>query len=251
MAGVGMSGAVATSKSLRADQHPEFLRTRRSDVHAVDRGSPFAYVALQLQSLVADLVAGAALRDGAKVLDYGCAGSPYRGLLPPNVEYAGADLEGNDVADVRLRPDGSVPLPNDWADVVLSTQVLEHVADPAGYLAECARILKPGASLVLTTHGMMYLHRDPEDYWRWTCDGLARVVTQAGLVVEDQRGLLGLVPSALQFLQDGSVRRIPVPLRKPYVAAFQGLIAWSDRRSSDQSRRENGLVLGVRATCPA
>jgi SAM-dependent methyltransferase len=246
-----VSRSPALAPAAGVDGHPGFLRRRRRDVHATNPGSPFAYVARQLEALVNELIHRAAPLAGSRVVDYGCADAPYRELLPSNVEYLGADLAGNDVADIVLLPDGSLPLPDDSADLMLSTQVLEHVADPVGYLAECARVLKPHGSLVLTTHGIMYLHRDPEDYWRWTCDGLARIVTQAGLVVEEQRGLLGLVPAALQLFQDGSLARVPASLRKPYVVAFQRLIAMSDRRSSEQSRRENGLVIGLRASSPA
>ncbi|MBV8159989.1 MAG: methyltransferase domain-containing protein, partial [Acidimicrobiia bacterium] len=67
---------------------------------------------------------------GARVLDYGCAARPYRALFGPGVEYVGADLAGNALADVLLNDDGSVPLPDAQFDLVLSTQVLEHVADP-------------------------------------------------------------------------------------------------------------------------
>jgi 2-polyprenyl-6-hydroxyphenyl methylase/3-demethylubiquinone-9 3-methyltransferase len=42
-----------------------------------------------------------------------------------------------------------VPLADGCADVVLAGEILEHVADHAGVLAECARLLRPGGVLVL------------------------------------------------------------------------------------------------------
>ncbi len=43
----------------------------------------------------------------------------------------------------------AVPLADGCADVVLAGEILEHVADHAGVLAECARLLRPGGVLVL------------------------------------------------------------------------------------------------------
>ena len=53
-------------------------------------------------------------------------------------------------------------------DAVLSTQVLEHVADPGALPAERFRVLRPGGRLLLSTHGIFVYHPDPDDYWRWT-----------------------------------------------------------------------------------
>jgi SAM-dependent methyltransferase len=225
---------------------PGYLAERGPDVHRASPASPFAHVARRLRVVVGDLVRAAALDAGATVVDLGCADAPYRDLVG-DAAYVGVDLPGNRRADVELHPDGTVPLPDGSADLVLSTQVLEHVADPAGYLAECARLLRPGGQLVLTTHGIMYLHRDPTDYWRWTCDGLVRVVEAAGLEVVERRGVLGLVGASLQLLQAGVAKRAPRVVRTPLVVAFQALIALADRATSEEARWENGLVLAVRA----
>jgi SAM-dependent methyltransferase len=227
-----------------------YLEDRGPDVHQTSLRAPFGIVARRLRAVVGDLVTEAALPAGAVVVDYGCADMPYRDLLP-GVDYRGVDLPGNPKATVELTADGRVPLPDGTADLVLSTQVLEHVRDPRLYLEECARLLRPGGTLVLSTHGIMYLHRDPTDYWRWTCDGLALVVEDAGLEVGEVRGVLGLAGAALQLLQPVIVRRLPRPLRVGVVALFQVLIASTERVTSEVGRRENGLVLAVRATKPA
>jgi 2-polyprenyl-6-hydroxyphenyl methylase/3-demethylubiquinone-9 3-methyltransferase len=36
-------------------------------------------------------------------------------------------------------------------DIVLALEVIEHVADPAQFLADCARLLAPGGLLVMAT----------------------------------------------------------------------------------------------------
>jgi SAM-dependent methyltransferase len=230
---------------------PEYLKTRRADVRWKTRWAPFSYVARQLEATVGALVNRAQLAPGARVLDYGCADQPYRSLLPAGVSYVGADLLGNPVADIELLSDGTVPIPDASVDMVLSSQVLEHVADPTLYLHECLRVTRPGGSLVLTTHGIMYDHADPHDYWRWTGEGLRKVVTDSGFAVVELTGILGLAAAALQLFQDGTGGRLPRSLRRPYVFVMQSLISLMDRLYSDQTRASSPLVLAILAVKPS
>lgn len=229
----------------------QFLSSRPGEVHSLAPWDPFSYVAAQLESLVKDLARPTALASGARVLDYGCATQPYRSLFGAEVLYLGADLPGNPLAEVELLSDGTVPLPDSSFDMVLSTQVLEHVVDPARYLSECYRLLKPGGSMALSTHGIMYYHPDPVDYWRWTSAGLVKVVEDAGLRVTAVRGVLGLAAASLQLFQWATLGHLPSRARRPYTILMQHLIAVSDRRHSDMSRVHNALVLGVQAMKPA
>src|SRR3954468_8909889 len=93
----------------------------------------------------------------AVLVDLACGG----GLMAPHVARLGyrpvgahrgrAGLRGareHGVTPVR----GSVlavPLADGCADVVLAGEVLEHVADDDQVIAECARLLKPGGTLVI------------------------------------------------------------------------------------------------------
>ena len=226
---------------------PRFLPWRRDHVHSTRPWSQFAYVNDRLMHMVESLTRAATLPRGARVLDYGCADRPYRAVFGPDVDYVGADIPGNPAADVELRPDGTVPLPDASFDLVLSTQVLEHVESPTMYLSECFRLLRPGGTLVLSTHGIMYYHRDPEDYWRWTPAGLRRVVTERGFDVVELRGLLGLAAAALQLFQDGTYWFVPRLTRRPYALIMQRLIAFADRRYSETMRAENSWTIAVRA----
>jgi SAM-dependent methyltransferase len=88
-----------------------------------------------------------------------------------------ANLDFPFTSDSRLPPEAG-----DY-DFVLSSQVLEHVLDPAVYLSECFRVLKPGGKLLVTTHGTFWDHACPHDYWRWTAYGLRQAVENAGFGV--------------------------------------------------------------------
>src|SRR3954454_3306352 len=151
------------------------------------------------------------------------------------------------MAERRLHDAALVPLPDGAADAVLSTQVLEHVTDPGVYLDECHRLLRPGGSLLLSTHGIMYYHRDPEDYWRWTSPGLTSVVEARGFTVKEQYGVLGLAAAALQLYQDATVGHVPRAVRRLYVLALQVAIRRADMRQTPHAPIDHGLVIAVHA----
>lgn len=122
-----------------------------------------------------------------RLLDVGCGAQPYRPLLPKSVEYLGidtADAEahfGYAMPDTRYFPAGQPwPVDDAWADTVLATETMEHVPDPAGFLRECARALKPSGLLVLTVPFAARWHFIPHDYWRYTPASLSLLLTAAG-----------------------------------------------------------------------
>jgi 2-polyprenyl-6-hydroxyphenyl methylase/3-demethylubiquinone-9 3-methyltransferase len=94
---------------------------------------------------------------GAVLVDLACGG----GLMAPHVARLGYRHVGVDlgVPGLRLARDhgvlpvrGSVlavPLADGCADVVVAGEILEHVEDDVGVLAECARLLRPGGTLVI------------------------------------------------------------------------------------------------------
>jgi len=121
------------------------------------------------------------------LLDYGCGVSPYRHLFPNSI-YRRADAMDADDLDYRIGEDQSIPEKPETFDLILSTQVLEHVPEPQLYLAECHRLLRRGGRLILSTHGTFEEHGMPYDFRRWTVEGLKNELVAAGFdIVEYYR----------------------------------------------------------------
>ena len=234
--------------------HPapgRFQADRPTDLRRPNRGHRLGYIIEALPAGLEALARDLDVPPQARVLDFGCADQPYRHFFSSTIDYVGADLPGNPQADVEIQPDGTVPVEDGSVDAVLSTQVLEHVEDPATYLAECARVLKPNGRLLLSTHGMMVWHPDPVDLWRWTGEGLQRAVADAGLEVERFEGIMGLTATGLQFVQDGMLGRVPARARPLLIRTAQWLIARVDRAETPEDRRNNALVFALVARKPA
>lgn len=142
----------------------------------------------------------------SRVLDYGCGGSPYRALFGDCL-YHRADLIGG--ADLDFEYDADARLPSELMnyDCVLSSQVLEHVQDPANYLKECYRVLRSGGRLILTTHGSFEDHACPHDYWRWTTQGLHQIIEEAGLKVKEMKKMT-TGPRGVVFLSEREFHRL-------------------------------------------
>jgi len=55
-----------------------------------------------------------------------------------------------------------IPLENQSRDVIVSFETIEHLNDPAAFLQECARVLVPGGTLLLSTpNDLASRHRNP------------------------------------------------------------------------------------------
>jgi SAM-dependent methyltransferase len=131
---------------------------------------------------------------GGHLLDLGCGSGELARLLaqagyqvtgcdiaPLMLEQALAADQGQRVRWVRLDPRWrTLPLPPDSLDAVVAASVLEYVPDPRGVLRECARVLRPGGTLLCTvpdvTHPVRWLEGP---FWLAAGTPLARAAGRA------------------------------------------------------------------------
>jgi SAM-dependent methyltransferase len=165
----------------------------------------------------------AARRDARpRLLDIGCGIKPYAPFFATAVsEYVGVDI-ANPAAELEGTVE-DIPVPDASFDLVLCTQTLEHVADPARAVRELRRVVAPGGRVLASTHGVQVYHPDPDDYWRWTHAGLERLFRENGswsaVTVKPGAGTAATVGMLVATLIWFLAKRAHVrPLSWPFVA---------------------------------
>ena len=152
---------------------------------------------------------GVSVKPGMKVVDIGCGDGGYSNFC----SRRGADVTFIDIQESKVRElearlkdiakgritgivseCNPIPLPNDYADLVISTEVLEHVRDPEAVLREIVRIGKPDALYLLTVpdaRGENLLKtmvhpsyfEEPNHIQIFTSDDFERLVLSCGLEI--------------------------------------------------------------------
>jgi SAM-dependent methyltransferase len=218
------------SQDYRHNASEAIQRTKPSLFH------PRYYYLLQLKKLV-EYAYNKYLVKEEVLIDYGCGSMPYKELFQQKVkEYKGADLSENPQIQIKLDPQGHLICDDASANIVLSTQVLEHVDNPNLYLREAYRVLKKDGLLLLTTHGYWMYHPDPYDYWRWTSAGLKKVVSDNGFEVIDFRGIIGRSAMGLQLFQDGLMFKVPRFIKPIFIFIMQSLISLFDKTTKQGTK---------------
>lgn len=114
---------------------------------------------------------------GARVLDVGAGEARYRSLFE-HCEYKTQDFgqyggntsgllaEGWHYAPLDYVCDAAdIPVPDASFDVVLCTEVLEHVPEPIRVVREIARILRPGGRAFVSAPLGSGLHQEPYHFY--------------------------------------------------------------------------------------
>jgi SAM-dependent methyltransferase len=145
-----------------------------------ERGPIFEFVAAAAETT----------RPGARVLDVGAGSAPYRELFE-HAEYMTADWEQSvhvegGPPDMTASAE-ALPIEDRSFDVVLNTQVLEHVPEPKRVLGELHRVLVEDGRLHLTVPLVWELHELPHDYYRYTPSSLAYLLADVGFTDVDIR----------------------------------------------------------------
>jgi SAM-dependent methyltransferase len=132
-----------------------------------------------------------------RTLDLGAQNGPYAAHFPRRVA-----LDLHPAASIHLRGDAlALPFVAAAFDVVLCTEVLEHLTDPQHAIDEMFRVLKPGGQLLLTTRFLFPIHDAPHDYFRFTKYGLRHLLRRFDeLRIEEETDSVGALAVLVQRL---------------------------------------------------
>lgn len=170
-----------------------------------------------------------------RLLDLGCGVRPFRPLYDRLIGHSvgmDAPFSPHDMGTIDVHALGhSLPFKDGVFDVVLCTEVLEHVPDPEKVLREISRVLKESGCLVMTTPFLVPLHEDPYDFYRYTVYGLKHLCHKHGFQVDRLTPFSGLLGVTISFLVQiqlklwygvWKVTRIPgvYTIFNPFIFAF-------------------------------
>lgn len=142
---------------------------------------------------------------GVTVLETGCGEGYGAGLIGRHAERVVAlDYDREAITAAAARYPGvtaaranlaALPARSGSVDVVVNFQVIEHLWDQAGFLAECRRVLRPGGRLLVTTPNRLTFTPDsdtplnPYHTRELAPSELDKLLREAGFAVELSHGL--------------------------------------------------------------
>jgi len=147
---------------------------------------------------------------GVVLLDLGCGTRPFRDLyercatlcIGTDVPFSQHDMSAVDVYSIAH----ALPFGDAVFDIVLCTEMLEHVPDPEAVLSEIQRVLKPGGCLIMTTPFLVPLHEEPYDFFRYTSHGLRHLCARASLEIGLITPFAGLTGVVISFLVQAQLK---------------------------------------------
>jgi SAM-dependent methyltransferase len=124
--------------------------------------------------------------DGARALDLGCGGQPFRRILEDRgYRYVSVDAQDpRGVVDFIAEIDRDLPpalLAKGPFDFILCTELLEHVADWNKAFQNIGLLLKQGGGALVTCPHFYVMHEVPFDFWRPTVYALRYYAERVGL----------------------------------------------------------------------
>ena len=134
------------------------------------------------------------IKEGDSVFDIGCGNKPYesyiRSLIKNNEKeyYQGCDVVQSSEHKVDILCDATdISESSEKYDVVICTQVIEHVFDHSKIFEEAYRLLKPGGRFIVSSNFIWENHEAPFDFYRFTADCFNVLLTNSGFDIKESK----------------------------------------------------------------
>jgi SAM-dependent methyltransferase len=197
-----------------------------------------------------------------RVLDIGCGEEPLRKVIEEaGGSYAGFDIQQNSRGSVKVIGFIDRELPAPWPDsdckydVLLCSEVLEHVADWEAAFRNIRLLVKDHGRVVLTIPFVFPVHMEPLDFFRGTFYVVERFAQSHRFVVEElvklgnARDVLSTILDDISILPKRRTltsrvaTRIIRACRRILVKTLQSHSTWSLVHVNANIYLSNGVIL--------
>lgn len=124
--------------------------------------------------------------------DVGAGPTQFQDLFSRFI-YVGIDFLPYEDVSIVADLTKELPLADKSCDVIVLSNVLEHIPYPLDLVRECSRMLRPGGMMVGTTPFLMQVHQAPFDFNRYTKFQLERLLSDAGFTRTEVEPLGNLI----------------------------------------------------------
>jgi SAM-dependent methyltransferase len=210
-----------------------------------------------MKHLVDDLRRVIPLYARGDVLDIGCGNKPYEPLFNGTSEsYVGCDVVQSSENKVDVICEAvNLRFEDAQFDTVFSTQVIEHVEDPFGMLAQANRVLKNDGIIIVSAPFCWELHEQPYDFFRYSRYGLEAMFRKHNFEIIELKANGGKWAALFQmnlniiystFTKRTVLRRIIKVLFIHFklTTLINSFACWLDRKFYDELLTLNYVIVG-------
>ena len=107
------------------------------------------------------------------ILDIGVGIEDWSGSFACSVQYESVDLRDN-VGATWVGDFYNIDFPKKY-DLIIATEILEHISQPRLFMKRVDELLADNGTFLASVPFFFKVHRDPDDYYRYTDSGLKAI----------------------------------------------------------------------------
>lgn len=135
-------------------------------------------------------VLGKYISENNTIFDIGCGNKPFEKFIrsvlkdDDSTKYIGCDIVQSSDNKVDIICNATeIPVSSCLYDVVICTQVIEHVFNHEKTFKEANRLLKTGGIFIVSSNFVWEMHEEPYDYYRFTKYGFRTLLEESGFEI--------------------------------------------------------------------
>lgn len=155
------------------------------------------------------------IKEGFRVFDIGCGNKPFEQYIRTLIKrdepeyYVGCDIAQSSEQKVDIICDAAnISVKESVYDVVICTEVVEHVFEHRKVFEEAYGLLRPGGVFIVSAPFVWDIHEAPYDFYRFTRYGFQRLLSETGFEI------VGELPCGGKWATVGQVMLLAIQGKK-------------------------------------